>query len=81
MVGLVLHCLLAGCNATPGVPVHRVASENSYQKLILQGGIFSHVAYLKPSIRNGTVLHVYIDHDGVPRPSRYALCSDWTDTP
>jgi len=59
-----LAVFVAAC-ATPSSRIDGVAVRNGYSRLVLPGRDFAHVAYVKPGIR-GSVLHVYIEHDGTP---------------
>jgi Serine hydrolase (FSH1) len=67
-----------GACAMPEVNADHLAYEKGYQKLMLHGGVFDHVAYFKPAAGQPTALHVYIDHDGLPWRSRYDRSSDPT---
>jgi pimeloyl-ACP methyl ester carboxylesterase len=63
--GFCVLALAAGCQ-TQANRTDAVATGLGYERQVVQGGLFEHVLYFKPGQRNPTLLHVYIDHDGVP---------------
>lgn len=66
--------VLQGC-ASSAQRVDRLAAEQGYKRVLLQGDNFTHVAYLKGNPDSSPVLHVYLEGDGVPwlggRPAKY----------
>jgi hypothetical protein len=56
--------LIVAC-ATPAERADSAALTHGYEKVMLNGASFRHVAYFKPGV-SGTTLHVYIEHDGTP---------------
>lgn len=64
LIAATLVALLSGC-ATPSSRIDGLALRHGSTRLVLHGQGFNHVAYFKPGIR-GSVLHVYIEHDGTP---------------
>jgi len=58
-------CLFTQGCATRAARVDEAAREFGFRKLHLSGSGFVHAAYFKPT-GGGTVLHVYIEHDGTP---------------
>jgi hypothetical protein len=55
--------VVGGC-ATRAEQAERWAQDRGYEKLLLAGAGFQHVAYFKPG--DHPTLHVYIEHDGIP---------------
>jgi pimeloyl-ACP methyl ester carboxylesterase len=56
--------LLVAC-ATPASRIDALAADYGWERLLLRGTEFTHVAYFKPG-HGGTTLHVYVEHDGTP---------------
>ena len=66
---------LAGC-ANPTQRTDALAASNGFERSVIGGLGYRHVAYRNP--RNGPELHVYIDNDGVPWSGRYSIAPDPT---
>ncbi len=65
-----------GC-ATPGERADRVAAGLAFDRLLLAGEPYSHVAYFKPGDA-GAPLHVYLEHDGIPWIGNERIAADPT---
>ena len=50
--------------ATPAARVAEFSARQQFQSLLLPGDGYSLVAYFKPGLGSGKVLHVYLEHDG-----------------
>jgi pimeloyl-ACP methyl ester carboxylesterase len=63
-----LSCLLGllglGACTTPAQRIDDAARELGFKQQWVQGAEFLHLAYLKPGL--GAVVHVYLEHDGMP---------------
>ena len=57
--------LLVGACAAPAERADHAARAFGYERLVLPGARFLHVAYFKRGAPDA-VLHVYVEHDGVP---------------
>lgn len=67
--------LLAGC-ATPQQHLDQLAEQAGFERLLLAGKGFHHVAY-RNAAREGP-LHVYLEGDGTPWLNRYTIAPDPT---
>ena len=56
---------VVGACATHAERADRFAQDRGYERLLLTGTSFQHVAYFKRG-DDGTTIHVYIEHDGIP---------------
>jgi len=56
--------LVAAC-ATPAARIDSLAAAQGFERLVLSGTEFAHVAYFKPGAAS-PALHVYVEHDGTP---------------
>jgi dienelactone hydrolase len=68
---------LVGACATRAERAGRWAQDRGYERLVLTGASFQHVAYFKRGDSN-TSLHVYIEHDGIPWVTRTQPATDPT---
>lgn len=56
---------LAGC-ATPAQRIDKTAHRYGFERKVLQGTKFKHVAYIKAATDGSDILHVYLEGDGSP---------------
>lgn len=75
IIGLLV-TLLASC-ATPQQRLDRLAEEFGFQRLVIDGAGFQHIAY-RNRVPIDTVLHVYLDGDGSPWRRRNRIAADPT---
>jgi hypothetical protein len=80
-VAIACAALAAAC-ATPASRIDGTAMQRGYERLVLRGTEFEHVAYSKPGApgTGGASLHVYIEHDGTPWSTPTTPASDPTPT-
>jgi predicted alpha/beta hydrolase family esterase len=76
---LVLLLILSAC-ATPAQRVDRKAVAQGYDRLLVKGLDFTHIAYIKGVSVPSKAVHIYIEGDGRPWIWRHIIAKDPTST-
>ena len=78
LVAFVLVSYVQGCALSPVERTNKLASTLGFERQILPGSAFRHVAYLANFESAEKTLHVYLEGDGVPWISRQRISADPT---